>query len=174
MNFIEIVENIRSIKGEKNVPSFDPQNGNENAKFLFLMEAPGPGAIRSGCVSFDNQDPTARNLRIQLAEAGITRSEIAIWNAVPWYLGNENFSKIRSPKPAEIVEARRYLTDVIETMTSLKCIVLVGSHARRHHLFLSTKVSARIVTCHHMSAQVANRNASASQENIEIFKKMKT
>lgn len=173
MMFTETVEKIRLIKGEKNVPGFDPNNGNENARYLYLLEAPGPGSVKSGYISFDNNDATARNLSAQLAAAGIDRSEIAIWNAVPWYLGKEDFSKIRSPKPTEIIEAQNYLVEVIDRMPVLKCIVLVGAQARRMHLFLSAKVSVRILTCHHTSSQVANRNSAAAQENIEIFRKMK-
>lgn len=173
MMFTEVVEKIRSIKGIKNVPGFDPNNGNEKAKYLFLLEAPGPGSVKSGYISFDNNDATARNLSAQLAAAGIDRSDIAIWNTVPWYLGNENFSKIRSPRSKEIIEARGYLIDVIDTMSALKCIVLVGSKARQLHLFLSTTVSIRIVTCHHTSGLVVNRHSIATAENIAVFRRIK-
>ncbi|AFK62772.1 uracil-DNA glycosylase superfamily protein [Advenella kashmirensis WT001] len=172
MMFTETVEKIRLIKGTKNVPGFDPNNGNENAQYLFLLEAPGQGSVKSGYISFDNNDATARNLSAQLATAGVNRSEIAIWNTVPWYLGEVDFSKIRSPKPSEIIEAQDYLMEVIDRMPALKCIVLVGAQARRLHLFLSTRVSVRIITCHHTSIQVANRNSTAAQQNIEIFQMM--
>lgn len=48
MMFTETVEKIRLIKGTKNVPGFDPNNGNENAQYLFLLEAPGQGSVKSG------------------------------------------------------------------------------------------------------------------------------
>ena len=66
------------------VPSFDMKNGNEDARILFILEAPGAKAIKSGFISFDNPDQTAINFREQLKRAGIDRSEIAIWNIVPW------------------------------------------------------------------------------------------
>ena len=38
-----LVSKIRSDLGSPEaVPGFDPLNGNEQAKFLFLLEAPGP------------------------------------------------------------------------------------------------------------------------------------
>jgi len=65
----ELLEKIRtSAPDSAIVPGFDPLNGNESAKFLLLLEAPGPRAATptGGYVSFDNQDPTARNLKSQL------------------------------------------------------------------------------------------------------------
>jgi hypothetical protein len=48
----DIVNRIREEHGLINeVPDFDPSNGNENAKFLFLLEAPGAKAVKSGFIS---------------------------------------------------------------------------------------------------------------------------
>ena len=71
----------------REVPDFDPDNGNETAKYLFVLEAPGPKAVETGFVSFENPDQTARNFRDQLEKAQINRSEIVVWNIVPWYVG---------------------------------------------------------------------------------------
>jgi uracil-DNA glycosylase len=56
------VQKIRSEQGlSTEVPGFDPLNGNENARFLFVLEAPGPKAVKkTGVISFDNPDQTAR------------------------------------------------------------------------------------------------------------------
>lgn len=84
MSFEQLVEEIRSERGlEREAPGFDLANGNERAKFLFLLEAAGPKAVETGIISFDNPDLTARNLRDQLAAAGIVWSEIALWNVIP-------------------------------------------------------------------------------------------
>ncbi|MSQ51674.1 MAG: hypothetical protein EXR28_07280 [Betaproteobacteria bacterium] len=88
MNFTKLVNRIRKeMNLDNKVPGFDPKNGNERAKYLFLLEAPGPRAVETGQISFDNPDPTARNLRCQLKAAGIAREEIALWNTVPWFIG---------------------------------------------------------------------------------------
>lgn len=60
------------------MPTFDPKNGNENARFLFVIEAPGAKAVESGHLSFENNDLTAKNFRNQLAAAVIERKDIAI------------------------------------------------------------------------------------------------
>lgn len=168
---------IHRIRTEQNltveVPDFDPKNGNEKAKFLFLLEAPGPKAIQTGYVSFENPDPTARNFRDQLAKAGIDRTEIALWNIVPWYIGNSDGSKIRAATSKDISDGIEYLQPLISLMSQLKCIVLVGGASRQAHMFLSRISTARIVCCHHPSSRVLNSNPSAAHENVEIFRFIK-
>src|SRR5579864_5287486 len=98
-----IVEQIRTEQRlSSEIPGFDPENGNESAKFLFLLEAPGSQAVKTGFISFDNPDRTASNLREQLLQAGIQREEIALWNVVPWYLGNSDKSRIRGAAWSDI------------------------------------------------------------------------
>lgn len=171
MNFKDITSTIKKdLDLSDEVPGFDPENGNENAKFLFLLEAPGPKAIKSGLISFNNSDPSARNFKKQLSEAGINKSDIAIWNVVPWYLGNESRSKIRNANSYDLRTALKYLRLVIDAMRSLKCIILVGGTARKSHVALSSITNARIFSCHHPSARVMNTNPKAEIENIEVFK----
>jgi uracil-DNA glycosylase len=56
-----LVDRIRAEQGlGREVPGFDPLNGNENARFLFVLEAPGPKAVARGIISFDNEDQTAK------------------------------------------------------------------------------------------------------------------
>lgn len=171
MNFTELVNRIRY---EQNltyeVPGFDSQNGNESAEFLFLLEAPGPKAVKTGQISFDNPDPTARNFRNQLETAGITREKIALWNTVPWYIGNNEGTSIRAANHADVLAGIQYLEPLIAAMPKLRCIILVGGAARRAHIFLSSITSARIVSCHHTSARVMNSNPDAVEENLKVFR----
>lgn len=171
MKFKEIIEIIRNDIGPSvEVPEFDPDNGNENAKFLFLLEAPGPKAIKSRLISFNNPDQSARNFKKQLELARIDRNKIAIWNVVPWYLGNKTKSKIRSAKLEDIEIALKYVKLVIHAMKSLECIVLVGGAARKAHVAISRITTARIFSCHHPSVKVINAKPKAEAENIELFK----
>ena len=175
LSFADLVNRIRQ---EKNltleVPGFDPKNGNEQAKYLFLLEAPGPKAIQSRQISFDNEDPSARNFRKQLDEAGITREEIALWNFVPWYIGNEAGTSIRGANGDDVRTGIDYLIPLISVMPNLRCIVLVGGAARRAHIFLSRFTKARIVSCHHPSAKVINaNNPEKDKENVEVFRFIK-
>ena len=174
MNFANLVNRIRTERNlTSDVPGFDPENGNESAKFLFLLEAPGPKAVQSGQISFTNEDPSARNFREQLAAAGITRKEIALWNIVPWFICNEERTSIRPASGKDVRAGIEYLAPLVSAMPNLRCIVLVGGAARQAHMFLSHVTTARIVTCHHPAARVLNVNPEAANENIEIFRFVK-
>ena len=182
MTFEMIVARIRSDRASidqvpnfepKHVPSFDPKNGNEKAKILFLFEAPGPGAVKSGIVSFDNRDKTAENFRDQLTAACIDRDDIAMWNIVPWYIGAQAGDRIRAANTKDIEAGRQYLSDVLAAMKNLKYIVLVGASARKAHVYLSCRTAKRIVSCHHTSARALNANRTVCEENIEVLRYLK-
>lgn len=179
MTFADLIAQIRRDRGlDREVPGFDPQNGNEQAWLLLLLEAPGPRAVQSGFVSFDNPDPTARNLKEQLAAAGIGRADLAIWrsgdlaiwNIVPWYIGNATGTAIRAAAGPDVLAGVEYLPSLLSAMPRLRCIALVGSAARQAHVFLSRTTPARIVSCHHPSARVLNSNPHAASENIAVFR----
>ena len=168
-----IVERIRVEQGlGREVPGFDPTNGNENARYLFVLEAPGPKAVASGVISLDNDDQTARNFRDQLKCAGVDRSDIALWNVVPWYLGTKTQTKIRPATGQDIGKALEYLSDVVSAIPHLRCIMLVGGAARRGHIWLSHRTTARILSCHHPSPKVQNTIQGAKEENVAIFRYM--
>ena len=174
VSFDQLVKRIRNDrKSTDKVPGFDPKNGNEHAKYLFLLEAPGPKGVRTGVISFENPDPSAANFKKQLAAASITRQEIAIWNVVPWYIGNRKGTSIRAATGKDVRAGLEYLTQLISLMPKLRCIVLVGGAARKAHIFLSSITEVRIVSCHHPSARVVNVNPKAAIENIEIFRFIK-
>jgi uracil-DNA glycosylase family 4 len=165
------VEKIRSEQGlSDEVPNFDPLNGNENAKFLFVLEAPGAKAVKSGFISFDNPDQTAKNFREQLEEAGIKRSEIILWNVVPWYLGNSGKTKIRAAQSRDISKCLDYLGELVSLLKKLECIVLVGSAARKAHVYLSHETKLRILSCHHPSPKVKNFSPATAKENVAVFR----
>jgi uracil-DNA glycosylase len=168
-----LVEQIRAEQklGDE-VPGFDPLNGNENARFLFVLEAPGPKSVASKVISFDNPDPTASNLRSQLTTAGINRKDVALWNVVPWYIGNKKKTKIRGATASDVKQGVGYLSKVIALMPQLECVVLVGSAARQAHVFLSYQTNVRILSCHHTSATAQNTLAGAADDNLAVFRYM--
>ena len=174
MNFADLVNRIRTERNlMREVPDFDPKNGNESAKYLFILEAPGPKAVQTGQISFENPDPSARNFREQLTTASIGRDEIAIWNVVPWYICNKAGTSIRAATGADVRAGIEYLAPLVSAMPNLRCIVLVGGAARQAHMFLSRITTARIVSCHHPSARVLNVNPRAAEENIALFRFVK-
>ena len=105
-------------------PDFDPADGGPAARVLLLLETPGPANWRTGFVSIDNRTGTSANLRRFLAEAGLGRGDLVIWNAVPWVIhaGGPN----RAPRPAEIREGLAVLPGLLPLLPALRCVVLAG------------------------------------------------
>ncbi|HEC64600.1 MAG TPA: hypothetical protein ENI23_04850 [bacterium] len=68
------------------VPLPDEKNGGIGASILFIYERPGrKGAGKSGQISFDNKDPTARFFKELFLSIGMSRKDIFITNAVLCY-----------------------------------------------------------------------------------------
>lgn len=171
--FNVLVDRIRAEQGlGREVPGPDPLNGNEKARFLFVLEAPGPKAVATGVISIDNPDLTARNFRGQLSRTGVPREEIALWNVVPWYLGNEQRTRIRGAKTSDVKLGLSYLATVVAAMPKLQCVVLVGGAARQAHIHLSHQTTARILSCNHPSPKVLNTMRGAAEENEAVFRFM--
>ena len=124
----QLVERIRTDGTSTDVPYFDPADGGIHARCLFVLEAPGPNAVKSGFVSRDNPDETAKNLYLLTQAAGLPRDITAIWNIVPWYIGTEG--KIRPARRSDIAAGVVYLKSVCELIPNLRTIVLVGQKAQ--------------------------------------------
>jgi uracil-DNA glycosylase len=164
------VEDLRSKRQDpRDVPGFDPTNGNINAKVLLVLEAPGPRAVKSKRVSIENEDPTARNLKKLLTKTDLKPEDLIIWNVVPWYCGNDEKTKIVPPSSKDLTAGIGFLCQLIGLLPNLKSVVLVGGTARKAHVRLSATTDARILSCHHMSQRVYNSNSAAAEENEAVF-----
>lgn len=110
------------------IPYFDPLDGGVNARCLLLLEAPGRQAVKSGFVSRNNPDPTAKNWLLLLEEAGLRREDTVIWNVVPWYVGEEG--RIRAVRRSDVDKALQYLRELLGLLLNLRVVVLVGRKAQ--------------------------------------------
>jgi uracil-DNA glycosylase len=124
-----LVDRIRRDSPSPDVPYFDPADGGMNAQCLFVLEAPGPNAVKSGFISRDNPDETAKNFLLLNEEAALPRELTAIWNIVPWYIGSNG--KIRPANRSDISLGLEYLKEVCRLLAGLRAIVLVGQKAQR-------------------------------------------
>ncbi len=120
----------RRIAAERDapVPDPDPLDGGVGARFLLLLETPGPMVLRTGFVTRDSANGTAANLFRFLAEAGIARSETLIWNAVPWVIHAPGALN-RSPRRSEARAAEPYLAPLLDLLPRLAVAVLAGRFA---------------------------------------------
>ncbi len=129
---VAYVERLRARHGADRVPDFDPVEAGVRAGILLLLEAPGPkGApVRggSGFASADNASPTSRTLLALHREAGTDRArEVATWNVVPWYLGDER--RIRAARAADLAAARPAMLELLGLLPQLQAVVLLGRTA---------------------------------------------
>ena len=68
----------------------------------------------------------------------------------------------------------KYLGDLVKMLKGLEFIVLVGGSARRAHIYLSHKTNVRILGCHHPSPKVVNKYPEMVEENIMVFRSMRS
>ena len=113
----------------KPIPRFDPLDGGNRARLLVLMESPSRRGIERGYASSDNPTPTGRRMRETFAAAGIRREDRVIWNAVPWYLGDDR--KGRNPTAAELREGALYLPPLLKLLPELRVVLTLGVAAEK-------------------------------------------
>lgn len=130
----QLVDQIRAARGPRcELPRPDPLDGGVDAELLILFHSAGGAALETGFVSVDNPDPMAGHMTRLLAEAGIDRSRILIWNVVPWKVDKD------APTPADLADAEPWLRQLLTLLPRLRVTMLLGVEARkaeetlRHH-----------------------------------------
>jgi len=152
--FVHEIRRDRALRNE--VPFFDPADGGINAECLFVLEAPGPNAVKSGFVSSNNPDESAKNWLLISRESGLSRKRTIAWNIVPWYLGSGK--KIRPAKATDIKEGWPYLLKLLDLLPNLRIIVLVGRKAQKVTSRLQAiRSDLQILNCPHPSPSFMNR-----------------
>ena len=118
--------------------------------------ATGPQAVRSGFVSRNNPDETAKNWFELNAAAGIDRRRTITWNIVPWYIGHDG--GIRPATTADIERGLPYLHRLLALLPSLRVVVLVGKKAGRARSRIQAWASGvTILELPHPSPMFVNR-----------------
>jgi len=154
---------------KEHIPYFDPLDGGVQARCLFLFEAPGGRAVKSGFISRDNPDETAK-VFFELNECvGLDRCLTVSWNIVPWYLGSEK--RIRAAKRADINQGLQHLWDLLDLLRPLDIIVLGGRKAQRATMDIKEKrVADRVIEMWHPSPQSLHRVPSRREEIREVLR----
>jgi len=162
------VESLRTEAGPgAAIPYFDPWNGGVEAQILFLLEAPGPKAVRSGFVSRNNPDETAKNFFELNLEAAIDRRRTIIWNAVPWYIGTG--AKIRAATPADLERGLRPLPRLLDLLPNLQAVVFVGRKAEKARLEVTQlRPNLALFVCPHPSPMFVN-HAPGNRDRILLL-----
>ncbi|OJI08828.1 MAG: hypothetical protein COV08_02905 [Candidatus Vogelbacteria bacterium CG10_big_fil_rev_8_21_14_0_10_49_38] len=113
------------------IPANDPSNGQHNDKIdiLFINERPGPTSIKTGFISFGNQDESAKRFKRLFEKVfGLKyRKRIFITNAVLWCPKVEKY-KNKTPTILEIKCSSEILLNQIKSIKP-KIIVAMGRSA---------------------------------------------
>ncbi len=178
------------------IPANDPKNGQcgDKIDILFVNERPGPTSLKTGFISFDNPDDSARRFRRLFVEVfGLKYGgKIFITNAVLWCPKVENYRN-QNPTRLEVRCGVEILLDQIKQIKP-KIIVAMGrsalnalyfcfndnddlSRARSINLkdmagTIITKTPYKIIPLFHTS-QLNLRNRSEKQQ-LKDWEKMAT
>lgn len=173
----EFVDEIRDRKlqehspdfRKEHIPYFDPLDGGVKSRCLFLFEAPGGRALKSGFVSRNNPDETARTFFELNERAGLDRCLTVSWNIVPWYLGSDG--RIRAARSADINQGLKHLWDLLDLLKPLDVIVLGGRKAQRAtNDIKESRVADHVLEMWHPSPQSLNRVPSRREEISEVLR----
>jgi uracil-DNA glycosylase len=155
------------------VPWFDPQDGGNEARILWLLEAPGPKATRerggSGFISCNNDDGTAQNTWETRNEAGVSRKLVVHWNVIPYYIGTD--TKIRAYNPNDIAAVGPFIKELVNLLPCLKVVILGGEAARKvWHDFPPKQAKLQIIECPHPSPTNLNTRPGNREQIIKAWR----
>jgi uracil-DNA glycosylase len=150
------------------VPNVDPTDGGIDARILVLLETPGPRAVESGFVSRDNPDPSAKNIGKVLDAAGFARSDILLWNVVPYCVST------KTPTAAHIREAIPASQAFIDRLQKLVAVVFCGRSAQRAQKSLRLPPGVVAFCTFHPGAQAFNnpRCRADINETFQIARRL--
>lgn len=150
-----LMDQVRRIRERGlDAPNIDPNDGGVNARVLFLLETPGPKAVGSGFVSRDNPDPSARNMGRVLDDAGFLRSDVLLWNVVPYCVSS--LDKNRNVTLRQIRESAPDTQAFIDMLPNLIVVVFCGGKAQRARPFLHFPPAVLVLSTFHPGAQSYN------------------
>ena len=166
------VHTLRAEMGSNyRIPYFDPSDGGTAAEVLYLLEAPGAKAAKSGFISRNNPDETAKNFFQINQQARIPRQRTIIWNIVPWYIGSG--SRIRPATSADIDMGLRRLNEVLELLPKLRAVVLVGRKAQRASTRIATlRPNCRLFVSPHPSPLFVNNSPVNREKILFVFRQL--
>ena len=124
---VPFVESLRARHPDRICPWFDPADGGAEASVLYLLEKPSRGSAVTAegpvFISLDNPTSGARRMKSLMAEAGVDRCAMLVWNAVPWWNGRTSVTA------AELRDGTEALTGLLSLLPDLRSVCLVGRKA---------------------------------------------
>lgn len=181
----EMARRVCFAHGRHGGPLFDPDFGGVNARICLLFATPGPAVadvsgafVRpgTGFVSPDNPDQSAKRTDDTLKAAGIPRSDVVIWNAIPWYLPRKPNGKLNNGSARDMDEAAPALFELFVLCHRLRVLLLGGNVAqsvaeRAFRLQPNAFVGYWVIASPHTSPQAMNAAPDRSARLVSAFEK---
>ncbi|SEP69854.1 uracil-DNA glycosylase [Microlunatus flavus] len=152
-------------------PRVDPDSGGTGARVLLLLETPSvAGTYGSGLISLDNDDATAANLLRAVEASGLARTDLVVWNAVPWFVGTAERGV--APSAGELRLGQTWLVPFLTLLPRLEVVVALGRSAQAAVTHLSTATPAlggrrfTVLLAPHPSQRVYNRPGYEGRERV--------
>lgn len=124
---VPFVERLRKRFPDRIVPWFDPMDGGAEAQVLYVLEKPSRGSVMTAegptFVGIDNPTSGSRRMKALMAEAGVPRKAMLVWNAVPWWNGKAAVTA------AELREGSEAFKELLALLPDLRAVCLVGRKA---------------------------------------------
>jgi uracil-DNA glycosylase len=162
-----LVDEIRA-ETKAFVPYVDPDSGGALARVLFVLESPArPAALGSGMLSADNDDETAKNIWEAYRETGMPRTHGLPWNAVPWFVGNEE--RNAAVKALDVERGRRYLIQLLDRALDIGVVLAMGKPAQKSVSGAATELAARgirVIETPHPSPRNYNSPTRSAKQRI--------
>ena len=114
----------------RGVPWFDPDFGGIRARVCILYATPPHHVRGTRFISADNPDSSAKRTDETLKAVGLPRSDVVIWNAIPWHL-----PKTENGKPGRATKEDRkrgaaWLIEFLRLCANLRVILLASRCAQ--------------------------------------------
>ncbi len=153
------------------IPANDPANGQPGNKIdiLFVNERPGPTAVKTGFISPENPDESARRFKRLFKKVfGLKyRRKIFITNAVLWCPKVEKY-KNKTPTLSEIKSSSEILLDQIKRIKP-KIIVTMGRPALNALSFCLDDVILNRARKTHLKDMIGNVIITKPYRIIPLF-----
>lgn len=154
----------------EDVPYFDPLDGGTKARCLFLLQDPGPKAVKSRFISRNNDDSTAETFFELNKVATLPREETVSWNIVPWRIGSVGAKDIEEGIP--------WLLQLLELLKELEVIVLVGKKAQNAQVVNAigrrkAEKSLRLLFMPHPSPRNIRTRSESGEKVLHVLRDVK-
>jgi uracil-DNA glycosylase len=100
-----------------------------------------------------------------LAESGLLRSQVLLWNIVPWFLAGTK------PSAPAIRAGAEHLERLLPLLTNLKVVVLMGSRAQSGWKWVRSETQGRfrVLSTYHPGGQSLNPQPERRAHILHTF-----